>query len=131
MSTSGQRQTTANVRCSCMGYNLDKLLQPNILILLAEKELHGYSVIQELEQKNLFPGEKVDNAGVYRTLKTLENRGMVEADWELGEENTPRKVYRITDTGLDCLRNWIETLEQYRVTVDTVIADGKRVLAGR
>lgn len=131
MSTSGQRQTDDNVRCSCMGYNLDKLLQPNILILLAEKELHGYSVIQELERKSLFPGEKVDNAGVYRTLKTLESRGFVEADWELGEESAPRKVYRITEAGLDCLRNWVETLEQYRVMIDTVIADGKRILAGR
>lgn len=31
-------------KCSCKGYNLDKLLQPNVLILLAKQELHGYLI---------------------------------------------------------------------------------------
>ncbi|NLM08925.1 MAG: PadR family transcriptional regulator, partial [Clostridiales Family XIII bacterium] len=66
-----QNQIDAGEKCSCRGYNLDKLIQPNILIILAKQSMHGYSIIQELERKNLFVDERVDNTGVYRALKTL------------------------------------------------------------
>jgi hypothetical protein len=45
-------------KCSCKGYNLDKLLQPSILIILAQQNMHGYMIIQELERRNVFEEEK-------------------------------------------------------------------------
>ena len=115
------------VKCSCRGYNLDKLLQPNILILLAKQNLHGYSIIQELENKKLFHGEKADNTGIYRTLNTLEEKGLVQFEWEVMSAGPAKKVYHITDAGLECLSNWIETLEAYRKSIDVIIDDAKSV----
>ena len=118
-----------NIKCSCKGYNLDKLLQPNILIILAKQKLHGYMIIQQLESGNLFHNEKIDNTGVYRTLKTLEDRGMVSSEWVLEESGPAKKTYMITEKGLECLDTWIQTLENYKNTIENIITEAKNILA--
>jgi biotin synthase len=128
MSNSGLDLIRENTRCSCKGYNLDKLLQPNILILLAHKNLHGYSIIKELENKNFFLGERVDNTGVYRALKTLEERKLVRSEWHADDTGAAKKIYNITYAGLECLENWINTLEEYQKTIDILIKDGRDAL---
>lgn len=128
MSNSNGNLIDAKAKCSCRGYNLDKLLQPNILILLARQNLHGYSIIQEFENRNLFNGERADNTGIYRTLNTLEEKGLVKFEWELESTGPAKKVYHITDVGLECLSNWVGTLEAYRSTIDTIIEEAKLIL---
>lgn len=114
-----------NVKCSCKGYNLDKLLQPIILILLSKQDLHGYLIIQELENKDFFHGEKVDNTGIYRTLKTLEDKGLVKSEWDINGAGAAKKIYKISVAGKDCLANWIKTLEEYKKTIEIIIEDAK------
>ncbi|NLC76511.1 MAG: PadR family transcriptional regulator [Clostridia bacterium] len=116
------------LKCSCKGHSLDKFLQPNILILLAMEDLHGYSIIQELEDKKLFYGQQIDSAGIYRTLNLLENRGLVVSEWDLAGAGAAKKIYSITEAGLECLRNWIITLEQYKETLESTIERAKEVL---
>ncbi len=123
MSDSKKNQIDAKAKCSCKGYNLDKLIQPNILILLAKQSLHGYSIIQELERKDLFSGEKADNTGIYRTLSKLEERGLIRFEWSLESTGPAKKVYHITDEGWDCLYNWGVTLKNYRNTIDSMIRE--------
>jgi len=115
-------------RCSCKGYNLDKLLQPNILILLTKKNLHGYSIIQELESKDLFNGEKADKTGIYRTLNTLQEKGLIQFEWELESTGPAKKVYHITETGIECLSHWVNTLESYQKTINIIIKEAKALL---
>ena len=128
MSNTGPGHIKADVKCSCKGYSLDKFLQPNILTLLAKQDLHGYSIIQELEDKNLYYGNQIDQAGVYRTLKILQNRGMIISEWDLAGTGAAKKVYRITEKGLDCLRHWIVTLEDYKKTLEATIENARAVL---
>jgi DNA-binding PadR family transcriptional regulator len=47
----GAKMISTNEKCSCLGYNLDKLVQPKILIPLMRKKLHGYSIVKKLEEK--------------------------------------------------------------------------------
>lgn len=128
MSNSRLSLIDENIKCSCRGYNLDKLIQPQILILLANKNLHGYSIIQELENSNLFSTEKIDNTGVYRALRILEEKGMVRFEWVLDESGPAKKNYMITDKGIECLNNWIHTLENYKKSIERIITDAKDVL---
>jgi PadR family transcriptional regulator PadR len=130
MSDSRPNLIDDKVKCSCKGNNLDKLIQPNILIILAKQNLHGYSIIQELENKNLFIDERVDNTGVYRALKTLEDREMIRFEWVMDTSGPAKKNYMITEKGLECLGNWISTLEDYKKTIETIIADARNVLGG-
>lgn len=129
MSNSRQHQIDRDIKCSCKGYNLDKMLQPNILTLLAKESLHGYLIIKELENKNLFNGEKADNTGIYRALKTLEARKLVRSQWNVDGAGAAKKIYSITYAGIGCLQNWAITLEEYSQMINTVVADAKSALA--
>lgn len=115
-------------RCSCKGYNLDKFLQPNILILLAQENLHGYSIIQKLEEERNAFGEKFDSTGVYRTLQTMEKNLLVESSWEVEGTGAARKTYQITAEGRACLANWVDTLSWYQSTISELISDIKETL---
>lgn len=39
-----------------------------------------------------------------------------------------KRVFEITDAGRDCMRNWVETLEQYRRGIDQVIVHLREAL---
>lgn len=110
-----------SIRCSCKGYNLDKLIQPQILTILANQDLHGYSIFQELENVCLFSDGRIDSTGVYRSLRMLEDRNMIHYEWMLDESGPARKVYRITDTGIQCLNTWIHTLACYKDSIERVM----------
>lgn len=110
-------------RCSCKGYNLDKFLQPNILILLAQENLHGYSIIQKLDEERNFFGEKFDSTGVYRTLQTMEKNLLVESSWDVEGAGAARKTYQITAEGRSCLANWADTLSWYQEIINELISD--------
>lgn len=128
MSNKGVYLIRDRVKCSCKGSNLDKLLQPSILSLLEKQELHGYLIIKELEDKNLLYEEEADKTGIYRTLKVLENRGLVKSEWDVDGSGAAKKVYWITEEGKNCLINWIYTLENYKKTIDNIIEEAKNVL---
>jgi DNA-binding PadR family transcriptional regulator len=64
-----------------------------ILVLLAERPMHGYQVIQELEARS--GGRWRPSAGsVYPTLQQLEDEGRVRS-----EELDGRRVFTLTDDG--------------------------------
>ena len=115
-------------KCSCRGDNLDKFVQPNILVALSREKLHGYLLIQELEKKNLFCGGTLDNAGVYRTLKSMESRNLIRSEWDVEDPGPAKKVYMITPEGVQCLGNWLRTLEDYSVKVNGLIGEIKNAL---
>lgn len=99
--------------CPCMGVNLDKLIQPATLTLLAAAPLHGYVIVQKLQDISILQGKKPDPSGVYRGLKAMEQRNLVTADWDLSEAGPAKRLYTITDKGVDCLQHWLLTLECY------------------
>lgn len=115
-------------RCPCAGINLDKLVQTTILALLAESDLHGYGLIKKIMDWSMFGGEKPDPTGIYRFLKILEKRGLVISEWDLAAIGPPKKVYKITSDGVTCLEKWIETLDEYRTSVDHLIRNAKAML---
>jgi DNA-binding PadR family transcriptional regulator len=64
-----------------------------VLALLAEKPMHGYQIIQEIEQRS-HGAWKPSPGSVYPTLQQLEDEGLVRAD-----EQDGRRVYRLTEDG--------------------------------
>ena len=112
-----------NGKCSCKGFNLDKFLQPNILVLLAHENLHGYLIIQKLEEKKLFMCEKFDSTGVYRTLQAMEKRGLIESYWDVEGGGAAKKIYRIKPDGRTCLSTWHDTLVEYQSTIADLVKD--------
>jgi DNA-binding PadR family transcriptional regulator len=64
-----------------------------ILALLAERPMHGYEMIKELEQRT--DGAWTPSAGsIYPTLQMLEDEGLVR-----GEESEGKRRFALTDAG--------------------------------
>ncbi len=68
-----------------------------ILALLDDRPMHGYEMIQELEERT--GGRWRPSAGsIYPTLQLLEDEGLVTA-----EEVDGRKVFSLTDSGKEAV----------------------------
>ena len=64
-----------------------------VLALLAERPMHGYEMIKELDERTA--GAWVPSAGsVYPTLQLLEDEGLIE-----GEESEGRRRFSLTEDG--------------------------------
>jgi len=100
--------------CPCAGRTLDKLIQPAILVVLAEGPLHGYRLAERIGALPGLAGGKPDVSGIYRFLKSMQRKGLVVSSWDLSESGPAKKSYQLTPTGRRCLRQWIATLEAYR-----------------
>lgn len=108
--------------CPCKGKNLDKMLQPAILLTLYDKDLYGFILIKELSNNPMFKGNIPDKAGVYRYLKKMEVSGLLESGWEIDDDGgKPKRIYSITDKGRRCLVNWTLALKEYTKSVDALV----------
>jgi DNA-binding PadR family transcriptional regulator len=68
-------------------------VRPAILAVLVDRPMHGYQVIQELEERS--GGRWRPSAGsVYPTLQLFEDEGLVRS-----QEVDGRRVYTLTDAG--------------------------------
>ena len=64
-----------------------------VLALLAERPMHGYQIIREIEDRS--GGAWKPSAGsVYPTLQLLADEGSIKA-----EESNGRKIYSLTESG--------------------------------
>ena len=79
-----------------------------VLSQLAEAQ-YGYNLIQALAAK----GFDVEEGTLYPLLRRLEQQGLLESKWEVGE-NRPRKYYLISPMGQAVLATlsaeWFETV---------------------
>jgi DNA-binding PadR family transcriptional regulator len=85
-----------------------------ILLSLADRPRHGYAIMQEVDERSdghvrLGPGT------LYRSIKQLRAAGLIAADANPGsreEGNERRRVYRITESGLNALSGEARRLER-------------------
>lgn len=75
-------------------------LRPILLLLLAEQPSHGYDLLERVADFGL---ERLDAGGLYRTLRAMEQDGLVESWWEDSTAGPARRSYSLTDDGRDWL----------------------------
>ncbi|MDD3339841.1 MAG: PadR family transcriptional regulator [Lachnospiraceae bacterium] len=114
-------------KCACQGYNLDKFIQPIILMILHEEPYSGYGIIQHMQDYSMFRLGTPDATGVYRHLRSMEERHHIELFEEPNEQGVMKKKYRITEEGRECLCSWKQTLLAYRIAVDDLITEMKDI----
>ncbi|MFD3656097.1 PadR family transcriptional regulator [Streptomyces sp. NPDC058620] len=69
---------------------------------LAEGAAHGYALAQRLAAQGF---GQVRGGALYPVLGRMERDGMVSATWEPGEGGPGRKVYALTEAGVERLRD--------------------------
>jgi DNA-binding PadR family transcriptional regulator len=107
--------------CPCVGGTLDKLVQPAILAVLAEGPIHGYRLAERLGAMPSFAGHKPGASGVYRLLKVMEGRGLIVFSWDPSKAGPAKRTYQITPEGQQCLGRWVQTLEEYRDRITSLL----------
>ena len=108
-------------QCACSGKTLGRLLRPAIMAVLAKEAVHGYLVMQRLEQMDMFKGHPPDATGVYRLLKSMEDDGLVSSAWDLADSGPARRIFKLTADGHACLQEWLRTLRRYRDAMDELL----------
>ena len=73
-----------------------------VLHLIAERDMYGYEVVRELEQRSssVF---SLKEGTLYPVLHSLENDGYVQSYMQTAENGKPRKYYRVTQKGRKAL----------------------------
>lgn len=113
--------------CRCDGGQPKNFARPCLLLLLAESRAHGYELIDRLRP---FGFEISDPASIYKTLRAMEQDGLVSSQWELSSRGPARRVYALTSDGHDLLESWALTLEDNR-RILTNYLQRYHVLAGQ
>ena len=103
--------------CACKGGNLDRFIQPMILLILQKEPDTGYGVFKKVGEFSMFRDTRPDAAGIYRYLKLMEERGLLEHFEYKEAENKYKIKYCITPEGQECLANWKDTLTRYAESI--------------
>jgi transcriptional regulator len=91
-----------------------------ILKTLSGGALHGYGIarwIRESSHEELV----VEEGTLYPALHRLEERGLLDAEWGVSENNRRAKYYRLTAAGRRELRARVTSWERYAAAVAKVL----------
>lgn len=69
-----------------------------VLRVLSRGELHGWGITSKLEQLSK-SALQVDEGSLYPALYRMENKGWIEAEWKMTENNRRAKYYSLTRAG--------------------------------
>ena len=116
--------TSAKSAAGATGWSPRDLLVPYVLLAISAQKAHGYFIEQYLRGMGL---AQVEMTRIYRTLRQLEEQGLVTSAWEAGPDGPARRVYTLTDGGRTWLQGGAAMLEGYRSAIDAFFG---RYLAG-
>lgn len=80
-----------------------------ILLVLTMKSNHGLGIYNCLQE--LFPGNRLDTAIIYRKLSEMEKKGCIVSEWIKSDAGPKKKVYSITDKGRVVLSEFNEEIQ--------------------
>ena len=78
-------------------------LRPCLLLLLAEGTSHGYELLEQVSALGL---DRVDPGGLYRSLRSMDEEGLVRSAWQPSASGPARRTYQLTDEG----REWLHAV---------------------
>jgi PadR family transcriptional regulator, regulatory protein PadR len=84
-------------------------LRPCLLMLLTEQTAHGYDLMEQLPDLGV---PHADPGGLYRTLRAMEQEGLVTSWWEPSDSGPARRTYAVTAEGEDWLHAWAGSLRE-------------------
>ena len=107
--------------CRCHSGRVRGFVQPQVLLLLARKPAHGYELMEAIGQED--SDSTLDPGTLYRTLRFLEEDGVVRSRWDTEGAGPARRVYELTEQGVDYLKSWAVTIQRTRARLDRLLAD--------
>jgi poly-beta-hydroxybutyrate-responsive repressor len=96
---------------------VERFVEPALLLLLLERPLHGYELIERLPELG-GEGSKVDIGNLYRLLRALEAEGIVSSEWRADLPGPAKRTYELTDAGRRLLDRWADALRDAQGVID-------------
>jgi len=98
---------------------VERFVEPSILLLLRERPLHGYELIERLPE---LAGEgRIDVGNLYRLLRALEAEGLVSSEWSAELPGPAKRTYELTPEGRRLLDRWADALRQAQSDVQSFL----------
>ena len=101
--------------CRCRGGRLRGFVQPRLLLKLAQKSAHGYELMDVVNAEDELG---TDPGSLYRTLRAMEEDGLVKSDWDTHGGGPARRMYQITEQGVEHLHAWMVSIRKTRQLLD-------------
>lgn len=86
--------------------------------------MHGFEIVTWLERAANGSLE-LDDSALYQAVYRLEERGYLDADWGVTENNRRARYYKITTAGRAYLRAETRNWMQYAGTVTAILSAAK------
>jgi poly-beta-hydroxybutyrate-responsive repressor len=105
-------------------------IQPRLLLLLAQKPAHGYELMDAL--RSVQSDENLADPGLlYRTLRQFEQDGLVTSSWDTEGHGPARRIYQLTEAGLEYLDVWAADIRATRDRLEQFLAEHESLVASR
>lgn len=104
------------------------VLEAALLSSLAESQSHGYELVEQIEA---LAAELVciDPGSMYRFLRGMEEQGLVRSSWQTPEAGPSRRVYEITEEGIEALELMAKALSQRAAATQRLADHAARTVA--
>ena len=90
---------------------VERFVEPAILLLLRERAMHGYELIDRLPEVT-GADVRIDVGNLYRLMRELETDGVVTSEWNADLPGPARRTYELTDDGRRLLHRWAGALRE-------------------
>ncbi|MGD8486056.1 MAG: PadR family transcriptional regulator [Chloroflexota bacterium] len=100
-------------------------VEPFVLLLVAQGPTYGYQIIGRLDELGVAP-EGIDPGMVYRTLRSMDDDGLVRTEWGL-EGDQPRREYRLTEEGACALEDWMDVMAERKRLIEHFLEQSKAI----
>ncbi len=98
-----------------------------VMGLLSERPMHGYDIEHEIRMRDMRYWTEISMSSVYKILKKLEEKGLVNYEVKQTANNVAQKVYSLTEMGKVRLNGEIAALfsefDHHRWEIDLAISN--------
>jgi len=98
-----------------------------VLRALSWTPMHGFEIVSWLERA-AGGSLEVEDSALYQAVYRLEERGLLQAEWGVTDNNRRARYYRITPSGRTYLRAETRSWVQYAKTVTDILTATKDLL---
>lgn len=121
------RRHGPEVHCSCGMGNLYRFVEPVTLYLLKQRgRIHGYDLAGALNDV-AFTDSRIEPGALYRTLRRLEESGLVVSAWDVSGGGPARRMYDLTPYGEEHLAEWLVVLDRLSLSLARFVSDAKNL----
>jgi DNA-binding PadR family transcriptional regulator len=83
--------------------------------------MHGYQLMEELEDRGFVLPNRLESGAVYTILRRMEARGLLSSEWETIEVGRNRRIYTVTEEGVQALKMGLETMVKRQALMEDLV----------